>query len=109
MFVMGKEMATTMTIPGFSAEASLGGTTGVYWTSGAPAPLAVVTQALSGPAAASFFNPFPLQRCCRVVPHYGLVCVYRYWSPIEFCTCQTDFLGFPIFLCHPPVLAQGIT
>jgi hypothetical protein len=102
----------TMTIPGFSAEASLGGTTGVYWTSGAagaPAPSAVATQALSGPAAASFFNPFPLLRCCGFAPHFGLVCIYRYWSPIEFCTCQTDFLGLPIFLCRPPVLTQGIT
>jgi hypothetical protein len=102
----------SLTIPGFSAEASLGGATGVYWTSGSagvPAPSAVATQALSGPAATSFFNPFPLLRCCRVVPHYGLVCVYHRWSPLEFCTCQTDFLGFPIFLCSPPVLTQGIT
>ena len=97
----------TLTTPGFSAEASLGRTTGVYWTSGTtgvPAPSVVAAQALSGPAAASFFNPFPLQRCCR-----GRVCVYRYWSPIEYCTCQTDFLGSPIFLCRPPVLTQGIT
>jgi len=105
-------MAMTMTIPGFSAEASLGGTTGVYRTSGTagvPGPSVVAAQALPGPGAVSFFNPFPLLRCCRFVPHYGLVCINRYWSPIEFCTCQTDFLGFPIFLCRPPVLTQGIT
>ena len=23
---------------------------------------------------------------------------------VEFCTFETDFLGFPIFLCRPPVL-----
>jgi hypothetical protein len=102
-----------MNMPGFNAESSLGTAKGVYRGNavfGASGALEIsLAQAFmisstfsQNPAFRG--NPFPPIRCCAYVPHYGLVCTTRQVRPLQQCECTTDFLGFPLILCHDLVL-----
>jgi hypothetical protein len=102
-----------MNMPGFNAESSLGTAKGVYRGNAGfvASGLLKISLAQEFMVSSTFSqnlalrgNPFPPIRCCAYVPHYGLVCITRQVRPLQRCECTRDFLGFPLILCHDPVL-----
>jgi hypothetical protein len=104
-----------MSMPGFTAEASLGPSIGRYCggtafprgsIAGDVVPAQFLAPMLSSIDLGSWLNRFPPMRCCRYVPILGrFVCVSQRVSPLEQCSCESDYFGFPIILCRPPVSA----
>jgi hypothetical protein len=103
-----------MTMPGFTAEASVGPAIGVYWTRVAfgRAGVAEVLPMQGFPASAELTPaqlidwPPPLQiRCCQWSPMLGRhVCTSRVQPPGYNCECiRTE--DFPFIVCKPQVFA----
>jgi hypothetical protein len=103
-----------MSIPGFTAEASLGPTVGKYRANTAFGRSDTINLIPSQQIRASsitgqnlgWWPPiWYLARCCGPLPPYGgrIECVYQ-WVPIFYaCECTQTLFG-PSLFCHPPVV-----
>jgi hypothetical protein len=91
-----------MTLPGFTAEVSLGPRAGAY-AAAFSAPRAGKVIAAQG------WSPFwRLAKCCGPFWPFGgrIECVYE-WVPIFYaCECTQTFFG-PSLYCRPPVIAPN--
>lgn len=87
-----------MTLPGFSAEASLERAHGVYRgaaTGNASGDVRPMTVSATGPWH------WPVMRCCGWSSLLGrFVCVSRVRVPWEQCSCTRTPFG-PVILCRP--------
>lgn len=95
-----------MNMPQFNAEASLGRSMNVY--------RGTLSHSESGSMQVTpsqiwrGFDIFPLMRCCGYVPSLGrFVCTSQRTHPLQNCECRRTPDGYPLILCHDPVLTLG--
>lgn len=91
-----------MSLPQFSAEASLGPASTFYRGSAGAIGISagVVIPSQIGRLT------WPLFRCCRWAPMFGrFVCTSRRRAPWESCRCTATQTG-PVILCEDIVLTQ---
>ena len=95
-----------MNMPQFNAEASLGRSMNTY--------RGTLSYSESGSMHVTpsqiwrAFDIFPLMRCCGYVPSLGrFVCTSQRTHPLQNCECRRTPDGYPLILCHDPVLTLG--
>lgn len=97
----------TMNIPGFTAEASLGPTIGIYRRKAVFGGVRMGEVSMQQFGASSFLGRFgETMRCCGYSTWlHRFVCTMRIVLPLEQCECQQDFFGHPLIICSSPVLS----
>lgn len=90
-----------MTLPPFSAEASLAPTRGVYRGATCSAHASTGDPSSVQASAAGIGVPWPVFKCCRRAPMLGgrFVCVSRPRRPWESCRCLEGAFG-PLIVCR---------
>lgn len=87
-----------MTLPQFSAEASLGPACGVY----RGVAISDGAAAAVSPAQFQVFG-FPMRCCGYSTLLHRFICVTRNVRPWENCRCEQGYFGDPVILCKPLV------
>ena len=100
-----------MSLPQFSAAASLGPTTGIYRGTIAGGSVSagdvLPMQEFPTTSAIGRFH-WPTETCCKYAPCLGRVfCTSRLYRPWEQCTCTSTCYG-PVFACSDIVATQVV-